>query len=64
MHVKIAELLGESRESWREAVNSAVAEASRSLGKITGVEVINFTANVQDGKIVEYKANVKVAYVE
>jgi flavin-binding protein dodecin len=64
MHVKIAELLGESPESWKAAVNSAVAEASRTLGKITGVEVINFTANVKDGQIVEYKANVKVAYVE
>ncbi|MGQ9496963.1 MAG: dodecin family protein [Desulfotomaculales bacterium] len=64
MHVKIAELLGESKDSWKEAVNSAVAEGSRTLGRITGVEVLNLTANVQDGRIVEYKANVKVAYVE
>ncbi|HAG07057.1 MAG TPA: hypothetical protein DCL13_02655 [Peptococcaceae bacterium] len=64
MHVKIAELLGESKDSWKEAVNAAVAEGSRTFGKITGVEVLNLTANVQDGRIVEYKANVKVAYVE
>jgi len=64
MHVKVAELVGESRDGWRGAVQSAVDEASRTLGKITGVEVVNFTANVEDGKVTEYKANIKVAYLD
>ncbi|MBE0467283.1 MAG: dodecin domain-containing protein [Candidatus Desulforudis sp.] len=64
MHVKVAELVGESKDGWKDAVSIAVGEASQKLGNITGVEVVNFTANVDNGKVVEYKANVKVAYVE
>ncbi|MEW6770882.1 MAG: dodecin family protein [Bacillota bacterium] len=63
MHVKVAELVGESPNSWREAVQAAVGEAAQTLGNITGVEVVNLTANVENGQIKEYKANVKVAYL-
>jgi len=63
VHVKVAELVGESSSSWRDAVQAAVSEAARTLGSITGVEVINLTANVENGEIKEYKANVKVAYL-
>jgi len=64
MHVKVAELVGESQTGWRDAVQTAVNEAARSLGTVTGVEILNFTANVEGGRVVEYKANVKVAYIE
>jgi hypothetical protein len=61
--VKVLELVGESHKSFDDAVQNAVIEASRSISNITGVEVYNFTGDVQDGRIVDYKANVKVAYV-
>ncbi|MGI6648404.1 MAG: dodecin domain-containing protein [Syntrophomonadaceae bacterium] len=64
MFVKVAELVGESPHSWNDAVQSAIREASRSIRNISGVEVYNLTANVDGGKIVEYKANVKIAYTE
>lgn len=64
MHVKVVELVGESPNSWKDAVQSAVAEASRSVNNISGVEVYNLTANVSGGRITEFKANVKVAYAE
>ncbi len=60
--VKVLELVGESKQSFEDAIENAVAEASRNVSNITGVEVYNFTGDVQDGKIVDYKANVKVAY--
>ncbi|HHU62965.1 MAG TPA: dodecin domain-containing protein [Clostridiales bacterium] len=59
---KILDLVGSSKNSWQEAVEEAVAEASKTIDNIVGVEVINNTANVKDGKIVEYKANVHVAF--
>ena len=62
--VRVMELVGESQRDWQDAVSNAVAEASRRVKNISGVEVYNWTANVQDGRIVEYKANVKVAYPE
>jgi flavin-binding protein dodecin len=64
MFVKVAELVGESPYNWNDAVQSAIREASKSIHNISGVEVYNLTANVNNGKISEYKANVKIAYTE
>ena len=64
MQIKVAELVGESSSSWKDAVKTAVKEAARAGSQITGVEVMNFTANVQNGDVVEYKANVKIAYAD
>ena len=64
MHVKVSELVGESGDSWKGAVQSAISEASRSIRNIVAVEVVNFTANVENGKLVEYKANLKIAHTD
>ncbi len=62
MVVKVIELVGTSRHNWTDAVDNAVAEASKTMEDILGVEVTNFTANIDDGHVVEYKADVKVAF--
>lgn len=59
---KVVELVGESKESWDDAIKNAVSEATRSLDNVTGVEVYNFTADIEDGQIADYKANIKVAF--
>lgn len=64
MQIRVAEVIGESKKDWNDAVRNAVKEASREMGNITGVEVYNWTANCQEDQIVEYKATVKVAYTE
>lgn len=64
MQVKVAEFVGESTRGWQDAIENAVSEASRSLSNISGVEVYNWTANCQNNQIVEYKANIKIAYLE
>lgn len=64
MHVKVSELVGESPDSWKGAVQSAIAEASKTMKNIVAVEVVNFTANVENGRLVEYKANLKVAHTD
>lgn len=60
--VKVVELVGESKESWDQAVKNAVHEATRTIDNITGVEVYNMTADVKDGNLIEYKVNVKLAF--
>ncbi|MFA7467989.1 MAG: dodecin family protein [Desulfotomaculaceae bacterium] len=62
MHVRVMEMVGESADGWRSAVQSAISEASSTAKNIVAVEVVNFTANVENGKVVEYKANVKIAH--
>ena len=59
---KVIELIGESNTGWEDAIKSAVRNASETVDHITGVEVINLTANVQNGEVVGYKANVKLAF--
>jgi dodecin len=59
--VKVIELVGTSRHNWTDAVDNAVMEASKTTDDILGVEVTNFTANIDEGRISEYKADVKIA---
>ena len=59
---KITELIGHSEKSWDDAVAIAIDEASKTIRGITGVEVKNFTGKVKNGKIVEYKANILIAF--
>jgi len=61
--VKVLELVGESHESFEDAVHQAVNRAGEVVDGITGVEIINMTADVRNSEIEEYKANVKVAYM-
>lgn len=61
--VKVIELVGQSDHSWEDAVQVAVKEAAKTLRGITGVEVVNWTGNVNpDGDIIGYRANVQVAF--
>lgn len=62
--VRVMEIVGESDESFQKAVQNAVTQAARKTENISGVEVANWTANVKAGSIVEYKADVRVAYAE
>ena len=61
--VKVVELVGTSSESWQDAAQQAIEEASQSLRHITGVDVVNQTAKVKDGKICEYRTTLNVAFV-
>jgi len=61
--VKLIELMGSSEKSWDDAVEEAVAKASNSVRNIHGVDVLGFKAKIENGKIVQYRADVKIAFV-
>lgn len=61
--IKILELIGVSQQSWEDAVALALAEASKTVRNITGADVVRMTAKVEGGKIKEYHADVKFAFV-
>ncbi len=61
--VKIIELIGSSPDGWNEAVQNAVTEAAKTIKNIKGVHVKRCTAKVEDNKIVEYNADVKIAFI-
>ena len=59
---KITELIGHSDKSWQDAAQVAVTEAAKTIRGITGVEVRHLTGKVQDGKIVEFRADIEIAF--
>jgi flavin-binding protein dodecin len=59
---KIIEVVASSPKGWEDAVQSAVKEASRTVRGITGVDVQDWTARVENNRIVAYKANLKIAF--
>lgn len=61
--VKVIELIGSSQESWEKAVKNAIEEAAKTLENIVGVEVKGYSGVIKDGEIVEYRANVKIAFI-
>lgn len=63
MAVKLIELMGTSTESWPAAVEEAVTKAGESLRNIHAVDVISLKAKINNGKISEFRANVKIAFV-
>ena len=61
--VKIIELIGSSPNGWEEATKNALAEAAMTIKNIKSVYVKRCNAKVEDNKIVEYRAVVKIAFV-
>lgn len=61
--VKILELIGSSPIGWSEAAQNAVTEAAKTVKNIKGVHVKRCTAKVKANKIVQYNANVKIAFI-
>lgn len=60
--VKVIKVLGTSEESWNDAAEEAVAQASETVEDIHGVEIEDQTASVEDGRITEYKTTVEIAF--
>lgn len=62
MVVKIIELIGSSSEGWQTATQNAISEAAKTIDNIKSVHVKRCTAKVENNKIVEYRAVVKIAF--
>jgi dodecin len=60
--VKVIELMSQSPKSWENAAQGAVQEATKTLRNIRSIYVKEFTAEVDDGKITNYRINAKVTF--
>ena len=59
---KIIELVGTSSESWEKAAAAAVAQASKTLRDLRIAEVAELDMQIEEGKVVAYRAKVKVSF--
>lgn len=60
--LKVVELLGNSKVSFEDAVQSIVNEASKTVKNIKSVYVQDMQVTVKDNKISEYRVNAKVTF--
>lgn len=60
--LKVIEVLANSNESWEDATKNALEQASKSVKNIRSVYVNEQSATVKDGKIDDYRVNVKITF--
>src|SRR5512147_1206599 len=59
---KVIELVGTSTESWEKAAAVAVERASKSLRELRIAEIVLLDMQLEDGKIIAYRAKIKVSF--
>ena len=59
---KIIELVGTSTESWEKAAKVAVERAAKTLRDLRVAEIAQLDMTTEKGKVVLYRAKVKVSF--
>ncbi len=59
---KVIELVGTSEESWEKAAAAAVERAGASLRDLRIAEVTNLDMQIENGKVVTFRAKIKVSF--
>lgn len=60
---KVTEIISSSKEGFDDAVNQGIKRASKTLNGITSAWVQDQQVTVKDGKVKEYRVNLKVTFV-
>jgi flavin-binding protein dodecin len=55
-------LLATSPTSWQDAVESGLSRATKTIRNIKGIDILNWKAEIQNEKIVEYRVRMNVAF--
>ena len=61
--VKIIEVVGTSTEGFEDAIAKGVGAAATRLRHVTGADVKHLTVAVTGGKVAQYRADLKIAFV-
>ena len=60
---RITEITAASKNSFEDAVNVGIARAAETIQGITGAWVEDQKVTVNNGKIEEYRVNMKVTFI-
>ena len=60
---RITEITASSSESFEDAVKKGIARAAETIQGITGAWVESQKVTVKDGKINQYRVNMKVTFI-
>jgi len=59
---KVIELIGTSTTSWEDAVKTVVDRATKTLRDLRIAEVKELDVRLENGKIAEYRAKVRLSF--
>ena len=59
---KLIEIIGTSTESWEKAATHAVEVAAKSVRDLRIAEVVELDLQIDDGKVVAYRAKLRVSF--
>ena len=54
---------GTSDISWKDATVNAIAEANKTIDLLSGVEILNQSADIEDGSITKYYVDLDLSFV-
>jgi dodecin len=60
--LKVIEVLSSSKTSWEDATQKAVEKAAKSVKHIRSVYIQDQSAAVEDGKVTEFRVNLKLTF--
>jgi flavin-binding protein dodecin len=60
--INTIDLEGVSTESWGDAAREALREAAKTIRGINKLEVVSTSTTVRDGRIAEYRTQVKLYF--
>ena len=60
--LKVIEIMASSGKSWEDATAAAVDTAAKTVKGIRSVYVQDMSAVVENGKVSEYRVNVKLTF--
>jgi flavin-binding protein dodecin len=60
---RVTELISASTKSFEDAIQIGVARAAETLKNVEGVWVANQKCVIKNGKIAEYRVNLKVTFI-
>ena len=60
---KVTEISASSSKSFEDAIHQGIERAHKTLDKVKGAWIQEQTVAVEDGKVSEYRVNMKVTFV-
>ena len=60
---KVTEISAGSPKSFEDAIAQGIARADKTLDKVEGAWINEMKVVVEDGKVIEYRVNMKVTFI-
>lgn len=60
---RVTKITAASTKSFQDAVDAGLKRATQTLRGITGLEVIEQKAKVEDNRIAEYRATIEITFI-